>query len=273
MLAGMLALLLCKVLATSLTLGSGGSGGVFAPSLFMGATTGGAFGLVLDRVGLMPADAHPAAYALVGMAAVVAASTHAPLTAILMLFELTRNPFVLLPIMLAAVVSTVMAQLIDQDSIYTAKLRRAGHLVGRTRDQMVMRKIAVMSCRITPLPPEPVYMSDPLSKLISLHAYHSVPDFVVVDADDRYMGMVTGADMRAALIDSEAIPLLLVAELVRTDLPTIAPGETLDTVMEKLAQHDISSLPVMNDRDTTKPVGLLTRADVLARYHAVIEEA
>ena len=76
-------------------------------------------------------------------------------------------------------------------------------------------RIMVSTVKMTPLPPEPVYASDPLSKLVSLHAYHSVADFVVVDAAGKYVGMVAGADMRAALIDREAIPLLLVAELLQ----------------------------------------------------------
>jgi CIC family chloride channel protein len=271
---GLLALLVVfKILGTTFTIGSGGSGGVFAPSLFIGAGVGAVYGLALDRILPMPDGFTPAAYALVGMAAVLAASTHAPFMAILMLFELTRNVYVLLPIMFAAVVATVVSQLVERDSIYTAKLRRAGVIIGRTRDQTLLRHIPVESCQITPLPPEPVFASDPLSKLITLHAYHSVPDFVVVEQDGRYMGLVTGTDMRAALIDREAIPLLLVAELVRTDLPTIDAEENLDTVMDKFARHDVSSLPVMRAGDPAACVGLLTRAKLLARYQQAIDEA
>ncbi|MEM8757380.1 MAG: chloride channel protein, partial [Planctomycetota bacterium] len=112
-------LVILKMVATTVTLASGGSGGVFAPSLFLGATAGGAFGLLLERLGLMPAGGSPAAYALVGMAAVVAGSTHATLTSILILFELTRDVYVLLPIMLAAVVATRFAAAIERDSIYS----------------------------------------------------------------------------------------------------------------------------------------------------------
>ncbi len=265
-------LLVCKVVGTAFTLGSGGSGGTFAPSLFMGAAAGGAFGVTLDAVGLLPEGSSPAAFALVGMAALVAASTHAPLTAILMLFELTRDVRVLLPIMLAAVVATVVAQLIERDSIYTSKLRQEGLRVGSARDLTILRRIPVASCQITPLPREPVYPSDPLAKLVTLHAYHSVPDFVVVDQDGAYVGMVTGNDMRAALIDREAIPLLLVAELLRTDLPTVDVSEHLDTVMDKLARFDVSSLALLDEAQGGRVVGLLTRSKVLTRYHEALEE-
>ncbi|MEO0482560.1 MAG: chloride channel protein [Planctomycetota bacterium] len=271
---GLLVLLvLMKALATTLTLGSGGSGGVFAPSLFLGAATGAAFGVLLEAMGLMPANGSPAAYALVGMAAVVAGSTHAPLTAILILFELTRDEYVLLPIMVAAVIATVVAQLVQKDSIYSYKLRREGINVGRSRDLTIMRSLQVSSCELAPMPPESVYASDPLSKLITLHAHHHVPDFVVVEQDGRYQGMVTGTDVRSALIDREAIPLLLVAELLRTDLPTIRRDETLDLVMDKFANHDVAGLCVVSPIDDELPIGIITRAKVIQRYQRALEES
>ncbi len=268
----MAALVVFKCLATSLTLASGGSGGVFAPSLFLGAATGALIGSALDNANLIPAGSTPASYALVGMAAVVAATTHAPLTAILILFEITRNYYVVLPIMLAAVLATVVSQMIDPDSIYTAKLRRAGVLFGSSRDLVLLRRIPVSSVQRTPLPPEPIYASDPLSKLITLHANYHVPDFVVVDQAGHYIGMVTGADIRTALIDREAIPLLLVAELVRSDLPTIAANESLDTVQDKFAEHDVASLCLLDPAAPDKPLALISRAKVMKRYQEALEE-
>lgn len=268
-------LVVFKAVATSLTLASGGSGGVFAPSLFIGAAGGAALGIALQRLGLLPADGSPAAYALVGMAAVVAGSTHATLTAILMLFELTRDPYVLLPIMLAAVISTLVAQAIDRDNIYTHPLRRAGLRIGRTGDLAILRKIAVTSVPVIPLPGEAVYASDPLSKLITLHANSRVPDFVVVDSQGDYIGMVTGRDMRTALIDREAIPLLLVAELMRADLPAVLTTDTLDIALERFEDDDIASLPLLGPPDITghrRPLGLITRAAVLERYRRALEE-
>lgn len=265
-------LMFAKVLATTFTLASGGSGGVFAPSLFVGATIGGAFGVVLDRFGLIPDTGSPASYALVGMAALVAGTTFAPMTAILLLFELTREPKVLAPIMLAAIVSTMLTRKLMPDSIYTTRLRREGVRIGTARDLSVLRHVHVSSVTSTPLPREPVYASDPLSKLITLHAYHNVPDFPVVDSEGRYIGMVTGADMRTALIDREAIPLLLVAELMRADLPPLRADETLDAVIEKFAENDVSSLCLVDAFEGTKPIALITRAKVMARYNAAMDE-
>ncbi len=268
----LVALAIGKSLATTFTLGSGGSGGTFAPSLFIGAATGAAFGMVLDRLGLIPEGGTPALHALVGMAAVFAAAAHAPMTAILIVLELTRDVYVLLPLMLTSVIATVLAQLIDRDSIYTFRLRQAGLAVGSARDLTLMRRIAISTVRLTPLPAGKVYPSDPLKKLIDLQAEHHIPDFAVVDTEGRYVGMVTGADIRAALIDREAIPLLLVAELVRSDLPTISPEETLDAALEKFAAHDVASLALIADPRAGRPAGLITRASVMARYQEALRE-
>ena len=274
MTALLLGLVVLKGVATTFTLASGGSGGVFAPSLFLGATTGAALGQLLEAVHLIPAGSTPASYALVGMAAVVAGSTHAPLTAILILFEMTRNIYVVLPIMLAAVVSTAVAQLIERDSIYTFKLRRAGLAIGGARDLTVMRRVTVAQCELSALPPEPIYASDPLSKLITLHAYHHIPDFVVVEeGTGAYIGMVTAGDIRSALLDREAIPLLLVAEVMRTDMPVVQRDETLDTVLDKFARHEIASLAVMSPIDPTLPMAILSRTKVLTRYQQALVDS
>jgi len=270
----LLLLVVFKIVATTMTLSSGGSGGAFAPSLFVGAVLGAAFGRVLELLHLMPFGGSPAAYAVVGMAAVIAGTTHAPLTAILMLFELTRDVYILLPVMLAAVIATVVAQLIDRDSIYTASLRREGINVGRSQDLTILRRIPVASCDIMPLPKEPIYPADPLSKLIEMQGRHLATDFVIVDqTTGKYMGMVTGQDIRTALLDREAIPLLLVAELMRTDLPTVGREETLDTVIALFSRHDVSSLCVVSPIDHTLAMGMVTRTDVMKRYQRVLEES
>jgi len=273
-------LLLCKALATCFTLGSGGSGGVFAPSLFLGATTGAVVGSALYALALIPAGGSPAAYALVGMAAVVAATTHAPLTAILVLFELTNDYKVILPIMLAAVVATSIAQLVLRDSIYSLKLRRRGLTLGSAVDYSLLRKLTARD--ITTVPHVVVRPSEPLSKLLELRDAYRIVDFVVLDSENRYAGMVTGQDLRTALIEREAIPYLLVAELIRQDLPTIHPDETLDAVLRKFSECDVSSLALVEQPDTPpaagapnkpgKVLGLITRGRLMRRYNDALTE-
>jgi len=267
----LLALILLKALASCLTLASGGSGGVFAPSLFLGACTGAAFGSALEAVGLAPATGSPAAYALVGMAAVVAGATHAPLTAILIVYELTRDEYVLLPIMLAAVMAVVVAQFLLRDSIYSLKLRRRGVLIGAGADLSILRK--VIASDITPGPFIPIFPDDPVSRLLDLRDRYRITDFTVCDYNHHYLGMVTSEDLRAALIEREAIPYLLVEELLRRDVPTVHPDDTLDAVLEKFAKHAVNSLAIVDASSGARVTGLITRARLMSHYQRAIAEA
>ncbi|MHC4975747.1 MAG: chloride channel protein [Planctomycetota bacterium] len=271
---GVLTLLLaCKLVATCLTLGSGGSGGVFAPSLFLGAVTGSLFGVMLDNLGIIPPGGSPAAYALVGMAAVVSGTTHAPLTAILIILEITRDEYVLLPIMLAAVMSTAIARYLMRDSIYTLKLRRRGLLLGSALDLSILRRI---TARDVPLVPHvTVRPEDPASKVYELNRQYQVSDVVVVRDDEIYEGIITSADIKTALLEMDALPFLLVEDLVMRTLPTITHDEGLDIVMDKFAKHDVTSLAVVEPdaNGNLKVAGLLTRGRLMNKYQQALRES
>ncbi|MCH8152919.1 MAG: chloride channel protein [Planctomycetes bacterium] len=252
-----------KVVATCLTIGSGGSGGVFAPSLMLGACVGGAFGIAVGALGW----GHPASpehYALVGMAAVVAATTHAPLTAILIVYEITRSYQIILPLMLAAVISTVVSQLISRQSIYTLKLARRGVRIGAMSDLTILRRLSVSDVPLDR--PVMVHPDDSAQRLLELSEEFSAGDFVVVDEQDHYVGMVTGDDLRAALVYREAIPLLQVNELQRGDLPVVMPDDTLDVVLDKFSRHDVQSLAVLEESGRGRVLGLITRSHLMRKY-------
>lgn len=263
-------LLICKMVGTCFTLCSGGSGGSFAPSLFIGAAVGALVGVAMQRIGMLGPGGSPAAYALVGMGAVVAGTTHAPLTAILILYELTRNPFVLLPIMLAAIIATMIAQYFMRDSIYSLKLRRRGVLVGTAADLTLLRRLTARD--ITPVPHVAVQPDEPLAKLFDLADAYRIADFVVVTDQGEYLGLVTAQDLRTALIEREAIPYLLVEELLRSDLPTIQPDEGLDVVLEKFSKHDVASLALIDPEsgEGRKVIGLITRDRLMRRYQEAL---
>ncbi|UCD73909.1 MAG: chloride channel protein [Phycisphaerales bacterium] len=262
--------LLCvfKAFATCLTLGSGGSGGIFAPSLMLGACAGGAFGVLVNHYSWIPYHASPAHYALVGMAAVVAATTHAPLTAILIVYEITRSYHIILPLMLAAVISTVIVRLIMPHSIYTLKLARRGIHLGAMSDLTILRRLVVNDVPLAP--PVVVHPDDSAQRLLDLSEEKNVNDFVVADEQNHYIGLVTGADLKEALVYREAIPLLQVNELQRTDLPTVTPDETLDIVMDKFSAHDVQSLAVLSADDDGAVLGLITRSRLMRHYQLVL---
>jgi CIC family chloride channel protein len=259
---------LLKALATCLTIGSGGAGGLFAPSLLMGAAVGGTFGLVVNHLGWFP-SASPGHYALVGMAAMVAATTHAPLTAILMVYEVTRSYEVILPLMLAAVISTIVARLVFRDSVYTVNLTRAGVRVGSMSDLTLLRRMTVQDVLL--MPAVTVHPDESAQRLLDLSEQHAVTDFVVTDRETGgYAGLVTSDDLREALVYREAIPLLQVSELTRSDLPSVNRDETLDIVLDLFSRHDTQSLAVVDGQPSHELCGVITRSSLLARYQAVL---
>lgn len=263
-----LVLLGLKLLSTSLTLGSGGSGGVFAPALFVGACTGATLGVGLEHLGLLPAGGSPAAYALIGMGAAVSGTMHAPLTAILMLFELTRDPFVFLPIMLAAITSMLVAERMEKHSIYTAALVRKGIAWEVNPLNRALRALRVSDVRIIPAPKgdSALRASDPLTAVVERLSASDSADLIVIDQEGRYAGVLASNDLRTALIESEALPLLVASEVMRTDLPTVTPHETLDVVLRHMTRLDTSVLPVVDDLGERRPVGLVSRAAVMRAY-------
>lgn len=265
---GLIILFVLKMLATCLTLGSGGSGGVFAPSLLMGAALGGAFGMSLAQWGIIPVSSANV-YALVGMASLVAGTTHAPLTAIVMLYEITREPKVILPVMFAAIVATAGTRLFSHDSIYTLKLRRRGIHIGALSDLTVLRRIKVEDVDREPV--HFVHPQNPLKKLIDMASETNATDFVVVDDEGVYQGMVTGQDIRTALLQPEAVSLLVVSELQRIGVPTVTSYQTLDIVLDLFARGDVQSLPIASSSDSTRIEGLITRQAVMRRYQEELD--
>jgi len=264
----LLVLGLLKGVATCLTIGSGGAGGMFAPSLLLGAAIGGSFGYVVNWLGWFPA-ASPANYALVGMAAMVAATTHAPLTAILIVYEITQNYAVILPLMFAAVISTIVGRLVYRESVYTVPLTAQGVHVGRMSDLTILRRLTAQDVPL--VAPVFVHPNDSVQRLLELSEKMSVSDFVVTDKSDRYLGLVTGADLKEALVYREAIPLLQVNELQRSDLPRVSPTETLDMVLTKFSMHDVNSLVVLDEDSDGAVLGLITRSRLMHRYHSALE--
>jgi CIC family chloride channel protein len=256
-----------KLVGTALTIGSGGSGGVIAPSLLLGATLGGGFALFCEQQGWFFDQATPATYALAGMAGVIAAVAHCPLTAFLLVFEITADYQVILPTMLVAILATTVAQFLFRDSIYGLWLRDRGIKMGTYSDLTLLRR---MTCHDIPLSPAVVvHPEDPAARLIELAENYAVVDYVVTDDAGVYAGMVVGQDVRTTLVQRDAIPLMIVAELMRTNLPTVAPHQTLDVVLEQFARHDVSSLAVV-EADQVK--GVITRSRLMRQYQAALSE-
>lgn len=256
-------LLIAKILGTCATLGSGGSGGIIAPSLFLGAVTGGLLGIGLQRLGYFT-DVPPQIYALVGMGAVLAAVVHAPLAAILIVLDVTRDPKLMLPAMLATIVATALARLLFRDSIYTFALRERGVRIGAVGDLAVLRRLSVEQTDLEPA--NFVNTTDPFQRVLDLTSESGTPSFVVLDRNGRYSGMIVLDDIKTALIQREAVPLLLVHELMRPDVPLVKNTDDLAHVIELFARFDVSHLPVSVGGAPDRVIGLVSRTSLMRRY-------
>jgi CIC family chloride channel protein len=266
-LISLMALLLLKILATSFTLGSGGSGGIFAPSLFMGAMVGGIFGDVANR--LLPNIAAPSgAYALVGMAAVFSAAARAPITAIIILFEMTRDYAIILPLMLAVVVSTLIAYRLSHESIYTMKLSRQGISIRPREEVDLLEKVTVQEVMTRDFPTVPAEMT--FAQIADKFAKSKHHGFPVVDKDGHLKGMVTLADVESQ-IDSESRKLTVV-DIATTSLITAYPDESLRDVVQKLGAKEVGRLPVIDRKDPSRLIGVLRRYDIVKAYVKAISK-
>ena len=262
-----LVLFLLKMLATVMTLGSGGSGGIFAPSLFMGAMLGSLFGQGVHT--LFPSVTAPAgAYAMVGMAAFFASAAHAPITAILILFEMTGDYNIILPLMLATVVGTLISRLLSRESIYTLKLTRRGIHLEQGQDVDVMQGVTVREAMTTEMDVVPPEM--PLVELADEFARTHHHGFPVVDANGNLVGVASIRDFEQAL-SSGAVDGKQVVDIATTDGLLVAyPDEPMWKALKRLGTRDVGRLPVVQDEGSRRLVGVIRRQDIIGAYNQAI---
>jgi len=263
----LLILLVLKILAFSLTMGSGGSGGSIVPSLFSGAMLGGAFGTAANM--LFPEiPAEPGAYALVGMAAVFAGTARAPLTAILILFEITRDYNMILPLMFACVLSNVMSNALHPESIFTEELRKKGFKIRKGREIDIMVSMLVKDAMVKHV--QTVSEDKNVGTLIALMQASRHAGFPVLDSRGKLAGIVTLSDLRSKVEYGELEKKI--GDISSREVEVAYPDETLDVVLKRLAVREIGRLPVVDREDKTKLLGLITRSDVVNSYNKKVVE-
>ncbi len=258
-------LLPAKIVATSLTLGAGGSGGIFAPSLFLGAMTGGLLGSFVHEA--FPAHtASSGAYALVAMGAVVAATTHAPITAIVMIFELTKSIAIIPPLMAACVISTLVAAWLKRDSIYTLKLRRHGIDLFAEPEPNLLKTLFVRDL-VDPAP-ELVQAGATFPEVLDLVVRSSHSEFFVVDAGKRMLGAISVSELRRLLFEQENFRHLVVAaDLLDAERPTVTAEDDLDTALQLMLRAGVAELAVVDASDPQRLVGSLHQYAVIEAYN------
>lgn len=265
-----LILIFAKILATSLTLGSGNSGGIFAPSLFIGAVTGGTFGYLVHS--LFPAiTATEGAYALVGMAALVAGTTHAPITALLIIFEMTSDYRIILPLMVAVVFSTLVARRLFEPSIYTIKLIKRGIFLKGGKDAAILQAVRVsevMNRDFATLPSD-----TPLAKIVEKIDASRETDFIVKDRQDRFVGTLSLQQILGIMTQHTLDYLIIAKDIAVTDNIHTYPDDDLETALKKFALTDTHFLPVVNRNDPTLILGVLRRENLIKFYNKKLIES
>ncbi len=256
-----LMLLVAKIFATSITLASGGSGGIFAPSLFLGAMTGAFCGTFVHQ--LFPAyTATAGAYALVTMGAVVGAATHAPITAIIIIFELTGDYHIIPPLMAACVVSALMATWLRRDSIYTLKLRLRGLDPFKEEDPNPLKNLRVRD--IVDRKPETVDGGAKVSEVLDVIVQTDHNELFVAHDGNRLVGSVSLAELRRLFLDREILEPIVVAEdLADRSRPRVHEDDDLELVMRLFSYRDIGELAVVDASEQNKLVGCVRRRDVI----------
>lgn len=263
-------LLMLKLLATTFTLGSGNSGGVFAPGLFMGAMLGGIVGNVAHT--LWPTVAlNPGAYAIVGMAAVFSGAARAPITGVLIVFEMSNDYKLILPLMLATVLSTLVAEHLFPESIYTLKLRLKGISLQRGRDVDILQGLLVREA----MTGDAYVVEDdmPLPQLDQYFQQTHAHSFPVVDKGHRLVGMVSITDYERVREreDSAVLERLRVSDIATTGQLLVAfEDEPMGEALQRLAVRQVNKLPVVSRQDPQRVVGVVRRRDIIKAYNIAL---
>ncbi|AJC71780.1 voltage-gated chloride channel [Thermococcus guaymasensis DSM 11113] len=254
-----------KMLATALTIGSGHSGGVFAPSLYIGTMFGSAFGMVVAK--LFPSlGATPTVYALAGMAAFFSGMTQAPITQILMVTELTRSYAVLPAVMTSATMGFLTARLfLRGDSVYTLKLSRKGYRV-RTGKPVILETISVGEI----MTKEPVYVTADMTLFDVEHLISETGHdcFPVVDNEGRVIGIIGVKDI---LKKPSSVKRMKVRRFLHRAYGVTYPTETAETALEKLMAYDQNLLPVVRGPNDRRLIGVVTKRDIYTAYYRGLE--
>lgn len=259
----MAALLVAKYVATLTTIGAGGSGGVFAPSLYLGTMLGGVFGELLERW-VPGAFLEGAPYTMVGMGAIFAASAQAPLTAIAIILEMTGDWGLSLGVMGACAISYFVHGSLSRDSMYTVRLSQRGITIVRGSEVRPTERITVASA-MAPVAGV-IGSSEPVEAAYRRLIQEDHEPLLVVDADGRLVGVVSLSDLRS--LPAGVSARTPVGAVAKTSVVTVYPDDTLERAMRRFAVYDFAMLPVVARDDPRRLVGRLRRGDVLKAYHA-----
>jgi CIC family chloride channel protein len=262
--AVLLAIALGKILTTGLTIGSGGSGGVFGPSMVIGGCGGGALGLILHHFwpALVP---HPASFMIVGMAGFFAAAAKTPVSTLVIVSEMTGGYDLLLP---SLWVCTLAYMLSDEQSIYSSQLdsrsRSPAHQGSYVREVLAGVRVSQFLARQPEAPRLRAHES--LATVLQRFDDAVYPVLPVVDQEDRLLGVIDLEEVHLASQSAHSQPLLLAEDLMRSDTRPLCPDDQLDRALELFVENDLLALPIVDDLDHRRVLGMVRRFDIAHAY-------
>ena len=259
-------LLVGKTIATSATIGSGGVGGVFTPSLLVGAALGGAVAKVV-QVALPHLAAPVGGYALLGMGGMLAGITRAPLLAVIMIFELTQNTAVLLPMMVVSVLAVAAARIFQKESMYVESLRSAGIVWEKTPEATALASLKVSDIMRSDVALIP--RTTTLPEIVAAFLRSRSLFLYVGDAEGRLEGAVDIHNIKESFPERDLSTLVIAADLA-TEIPFVTPEEPLTSVNEKLWFRDMGQLPVVDSAQGRKFLGIVTQRDLLGAFDSEV---
>ncbi len=262
-------LIFAKIIATSITLGSGGSGGIFAPSLFMGAMLGYFFGAFV-HIYFPNITATPGAYALVAMGGLVAGTTRAPITAIIIVFELTNDYRIILPLMITCIISTILSAKLSRESIYTLKLLMRNINIKEGTDLNIMSSVFVKDVYTKEF--DKIFVSDNFSQVVNKVIRGKSPEFPVVDEHNQVNGIISIYDIKDHLYERDSLQDLLIAEdISNTNFEPLTFDNNCQDALDIMRKFNFEGLPVIDKSATGKIIGMIWMKDIQEAYQKEIE--
>lgn len=266
----LIALLLAKMAATVLCLGSGFGGGVFSPSLFLGAMLGGAFGIIAASVFPEYGSTH-GAYTIVGMSAVAAAVLGAPISTILIVFELTGSYEITIAVMVATVIASVTTREAGVKSFFLGQLEREGLKLDMGRLEGLLRGIPIREVMQTDYPFVGAVAS--VAEIREKLKETQGGEVYVVGSSGRFLGAITLNDLGESAFDPSIDALLNAADLLHRHPMVLEAGDDLEKGIKLLEGSDEASLPVVDDTETMRLIGVLYEQDAIRAYNQALLHA
>ncbi len=262
-------LLFTKILATSVTLGSGGSGGIFAPSLFMGAMVGLSFGAIVHNY-FPSITAEPGAYALVAMGGLVAGTTRAPITAIIIVFELTNDYQIVLPLMVTCIISMIVSSKLTRESIYTLKLVLRNIGIKEGTEINIMESIFVKDVYTKEF--TWINSDDNFNLIVNKVIQGRGREFPVLDSQKNLIGIITVDMIKDFLFETDTLGNVLIAtDILSQDFVTVTPTDNCQTAIERMRSKDHETIPVLENENSRKVIGVIRLKDIQEAYNKEVE--